>query len=102
MVPPVAYALQLAPPAMPDPLLSSQDERSNQWAQCGPFMQVYMRVGERQHAETEPDQLDMTLTDIGPYLRAYAESRAALQGTRPGGSSDAAAQQPGTAGGIKF
>jgi hypothetical protein len=27
------------------------------------------------------DELDMTLTDIGPYLKAYAESRTRLQAT---------------------
>ena len=41
-------------------------------------MQVSL-LGPREHAGTEPDQLDMTLTDIGPYLKAYAESRAKLQ-----------------------
>ncbi len=102
MTPPLAYILQLKAPPMPDPLLSPLDEQSKRWAQCGPFMEVYLLGGPGAHAETAPDQLDMTLTDIGPYLKAYAESRAALQGTQPGGGSTEAAQQPATAGGIKF
>ena len=102
MTPPLAYILQLKAPPMPDPLLSPLDEQSKQWAQCGPFMDVYLLGGPGAHAPTAPDELDMTLTDIGPYLKAFAESRATLQGTQPGGGSNEAAQQPATAGGIKF
>ena len=103
MTPPFAYILELKAPPIPDPLLSPLDERSKIWAQCGPFMEVYLLGGPGAHAETAPDELDMTLSDIGPYLKAYAESRAMLQGTQPSGSnSSEAAQQPGTAGGIKF
>ena len=79
MTPPLAYILELKAPPMPDPLLSPLDERSKMWAQCGPFMEVYLLGGPRAHAENAPDELDMTLTDIGPYLKAYAESRAKLQ-----------------------
>ena len=44
----------------------------------------------------------MTLTDIGPYLKAYAESRAALQGTQPSAGSNQARERPGAALSIKF
>ena len=101
MTPPLAYILQIKAPPMPDPMLNPLDEQSKRWAQCGPFMEVYLLGGPGAHAETAPDELDMTLTDIGPYLKAYAESRATLQGTQPSGSSNGGAE-PGTAGGIKF
>lgn len=47
------------------------------------------------------DELDMTLTDIGPYLKAYGESRTMLQ-TPPGASPTGTARRPGAAAGIKF
>ena len=78
MTPPLAHNLQLKAPPMPNFLFDPLAERSKMGAQCGPFMQVYL-LGPREHGETEPDELDMTLTDIGPYLKAYAESRAKLQ-----------------------
>ena len=78
MTPPLAYNLQLKAPPMPNFLFDPLAERSKMGAQCGPFMQVYL-LGPREHAATEPDELDMTLTDIGPYLKAYAESRAKVQ-----------------------
>lgn len=102
MTPPLAYILQLKAPPMPDPLLNPLDEQSKRWAQCGPFMEMYLLGGPGAHAKGAPDELDMTLTDIGPYLKAYQESRATLQGSQPGGGSNEAGEQPGTAGGIKF
>ena len=79
MTPPLAYILQLKAPPMPDPLLNPLDEQSKRWAQCGPFMEMYLLGGPGAHAKGAPDELDMTLTDIGPYLKAYAESCAKLQ-----------------------
>ena len=65
-------------------------------------MEMYLLGGPGAHAEGAPDELDMTLTDIGPYLKAYQESRATLQGSQPRWGLDEAGEQPGTAGGIKF
>jgi uncharacterized protein len=79
MTAPLAYILQLKAPPMPDPLLDPLDEQSKRWAQCGPFMEMYLLGGPGAHAKGAPDELDMTLTDIGPYLKAYQESRATLQ-----------------------
>jgi hypothetical protein len=60
---------------MPVPLFDPLTERSKQFSHCGPFMQVQLLTGAYGKAR---DELDMTLTDIGPYLKAYAESRRQL------------------------
>jgi hypothetical protein len=89
-------------PRVPAPLLNATEEQSKVDAQCGPYMQVYLSSGLRGLGkEAGGEQLDMTLTDIGPYLRAYAESRAALQ-AQPSGDSNQAGERPGTALSIKF
>ncbi len=66
-------------------------------------MQVYLSSGPQGPGKAAGgERLDMTLTDIGPYLKAYAESRAALQGTQPSGGSNQAGERSGAALSIKF
>ena len=74
--------------ALFDPLA----DPSQQAAQCGPYLTTTLL--EARHAGGQMDELDMTLTDIGPYRKAYAESRAKLQ------QISGSAQRP--TGGIKF
>jgi uncharacterized protein len=99
MVPPLAGVVQSKAPFMPVSLFNPMAERSKMGSECGPFMQVFLQTGMFGKL---PDQLDMTLTDIGPYLKAYAGSRSALHGTTPGTSPRDATQRPGAAAAIKF
>jgi len=84
---------------MPEPLFAPVSDGSRHWSQCGPFMTVQFLTG--QMIGKPRDELDMTLTDIGPYLKAYGESRTMLQ-TPPGASPTGTARRPGAAAGIKF
>jgi hypothetical protein len=69
---------------MPIALFNPLDERSKQESHCGPFMQVQLLTGAFGQAR---DELDMTLTDIGPYLKAYPESRRKLRETPEPGAA---------------
>ena len=103
MTPPLSDIMQLKGPRMPGLLLNASEEQSKADAQCGPYLQVYLSSEPRTLGkEAGGEQLDMTLTDIGPYLKAYAESRAALQGTQPSAGSNQARERPGAALSIKF
>jgi hypothetical protein len=87
-----ANSVQQKGAPLPEPLFDPLSERSQHWSQCGPFMTAQLLTGAVMRKPR--DELDMTLTDIGPYLKAYAESRTKLQAT---GDS---VQRP--AAGIKF
>lgn len=99
MAPP-ANSVQAKTAMLPDPLFHPTDERSQLWSRCGPFVTAYLLTG--QMTRSPRDELDMTLSDIGPYLKAYAESSTTLQGAPAGASPKDARAKPGTAAAIKF
>jgi uncharacterized protein YecT (DUF1311 family) len=102
MTPPLSDIMQLKGPRMPGPLLDPTGEPGKADVQCGPSMQVYLSSETPALGKAGDEQLDMTLTDIGPYLKAYAESRAALQRTQPSADPNQAEGRPGAALSIKF
>jgi (2Fe-2S) ferredoxin len=84
-----AHLVQSKAPTMPDPLFDPLNERSQRSTHCGPFMTVQLLTGAM--TRKPRDELDMTLTDIGPYLKAYSESRNKLSEGEGAAASAAAA-----------
>ena len=72
-----ASVVQSKAPPLPEPLFDPLGERSQPWSHCGPFIAVQLLTASM--LGKSRDELDMTLTDIGPYLKAYAESRRKLR-----------------------
>jgi uncharacterized protein len=66
-------------PILPDALSDPLSERNRGWKDCGPFVSVEHL--EARNAGGRYDQLDMTLTDIGPYATAYEGSVQQFQKT---------------------
>lgn len=66
-------------PPLPHVLLDPMAQASQQWKDCGPFVTVQHL--EARNADGKYDQLDMTLTNVGPYLSAYEETIRQFQKT---------------------
>jgi uncharacterized protein len=84
-----ANSVQIKAAPMPVLLFQPLAERSPVVSRCGPFVTVELLTASM--LGRPRDELDMTLTDIGPYLKAYAESRRQLRAAASGDASSPAA-----------
>lgn len=92
-------------PMLPGPLFTPLAADNAGWMECGPFVSATALMA-RDAGGT--DQLDLALTNLGPYLAAYREnnaqsqdSAATTQAAEPT-APDAPASPPSVAAGIKF